>query len=67
MQDPSSLDSHQIFEDCPIEHMIMIETLACEESAEDFAQVGILRFVVKATRTDMIVCFFAKISFSFCS
>lgn len=47
--------------------MIMIETLACEESAEDFAQVGILRFVVKATRTDMIVCFFAKISFSFCS
>lgn len=32
----------------------MIETLACEESAEDFAQVGILRIVVKATRTDMI-------------
>ncbi len=34
--------------------MIMIETVAYEESAEDFAQVGILRFVVKATRTDMI-------------
>jgi hypothetical protein len=34
--------------------MIMIETLACEESAEDFAQVGILRIIVKAARTDMI-------------
>ena len=34
--------------------MIMIEALAYEESAEDFAQVGILRFVVKATRTDII-------------
>lgn len=34
--------------------MIMIETLAYEERPEDFAQVGILRFVVKATRTDMI-------------
>jgi len=37
MQDPSLLDSYQIFEDCPIEYIIMIETLACEESAEDFA------------------------------
>lgn len=32
----------------------MIETLAYEESAEDLAQVGTLRFVIKATRTDMI-------------
>jgi len=51
---PSSLNSHQIFEDCPIEHMIMIETLAYEESAEDFVQIGILRFVVKAMRMNMI-------------
>jgi hypothetical protein len=48
------LNSHQIFEDCPIEYMIMIETLAYEESAEDFAQIGIMRFVIKATRTDII-------------
>ena len=32
----------------------MIQTFACEESVEDFAQVGILRVFVKATRTDMI-------------
>ena len=48
------LDSHQIFDDCPIEYMIMIESLAYEKRAEDFAQVGILRFVFKATRTDII-------------
>lgn len=33
----SSLHHHQIFEDCPIIHMIIIEALAHEEITEDFA------------------------------
>jgi hypothetical protein len=54
LQNRSSLNSHQIFENCSIEYMIMIEILAYEESAEDFAQIGISRFVIKVTRMDII-------------
>ena len=44
----------QIFEDSPIEHIVVIETLACEDIAEDFAQVGVFGLVVKPKRTDVV-------------
>jgi len=54
LQNHSSLNSHQIFENCSIEYMIMIEILAYEESAKDFAQIDISRFVIKVTRMNII-------------
>ena len=44
----------QIFEDGPIIHMIIIEALAHEEVTEDFAQIGVFRFLVKTKRTDVV-------------
>lgn len=49
-----SLCSHQIFEDCPIVHMIVIEALAHKEIPEDFTQIGICRFVVKVRGADVV-------------
>ena len=43
-----------MYDDCPIEDMIIIETLAYEKSVECFAQVGIMRFVVKAKRQNIV-------------
>lgn len=39
---------------CSIKHTIVFDTFAYKETAEDSTRIGILRVIVKATRTNKI-------------
>jgi len=46
--------NREIFEDRPIAHEIVFNGLADEEAAKECGQVGVSRFVVKATGMNMV-------------
>ncbi len=50
----NSLSVLLILVNCPVKDIIVLETLADEEIAEDLAKVGVIRFVVKAERTRVV-------------
>ena len=43
-----------VLEDSPVKHIVVLEALADEEIAEQFAQVAVIRLVIEAQRPDII-------------
>lgn len=43
-----------IFEDCPIEDVVVLESFTDKEIAEEFAQVGVVRLIIETQRTSII-------------